>query len=392
MFKQSMEIIRLNLLILPQRLGTSLISVIGIACVVGVFVGLFSIATSFQSILMANADDNTLLIMSEGANFEAGSSLDRNTVNVISNSPMLARDAAGVLASFEFTRPISVTRRESRDLININVRGVTPAAYRIRDGFRLAEGRLVEEGRFELIAGRAAQQQFDGINIGDTVTIADSPWEVVGIFENNGGATESEVWGDLLNLQSVFQLGNTVQTGRVKLSDPSQVEAFTEQLNSDPQVSITAQNEAEFVMNSSQGFLQIVSLLSTPLVVIMALGAIFAALNTMYSSVSNRTKEIATLRAIGFGGFPIAFSVLTEALLLALAGAIIGVTAIYLALSGYTTNTNFLSNTQFAFSFVITPTLMLKGVACALVIGFIGGLFPAVRAGRMSIVTALRGL
>ncbi len=254
------------------------------------------------------------------------------------------------------------------------------------------EGRPVEEGRFELIAGRAAQQQFAGLNVGDMVTIAASQWEVVGIFENNAGATESELWGDLLNLQSVFKTGNTTQSARVKLSDPTQVDAFTEQLNNVPQVTVTVRNEAQYIEESSQGFLQVVNLLSVPLVVIMGMGAIFAALNTMYSSVSARTKEIATLRAIGFGSFPIAMSVLVEALLLALTGALLGVLVIYLGLSGYTTNTNFLSNTQFAFSFVITPELMLQGISCALAIGLLGGLFPAIRAGRMPIVTALREL
>jgi putative ABC transport system permease protein len=388
--KQYLEIIKLNILVLPQRLGTSLISVIGIACVVAVFVGLFSIATSFQAIILSNGDEDTLLVMSEGANFEGGSSLDRVAVNTITSSAFIRNDGAGPLASFEFTRPISANRKEGGDPVNINVRGIMEAAYRIRDGFRLVEGRPVEPGRFELIAGRAAQQQFVGLDIGDTITIAATPWQVVGIFENNAGATESEVWGDLANLQSVFRLGNTVQSGRVKLNDPTQMEAFQEALNSDPQVSVSVRNEAEYIRESSQGFLQIVTLLSTPLIVTMALGAIFAALNTMYSSVSSRTREIATLRAMGFGSLPIAFSVLAEALLLALTGATLGVGLIYLGLNGYTTNTNFLSNTQYGFSFVITPQLILQGIVCALAIGFLGGLFPAVRAGRMSIVAALR--
>src|SRR5690606_22582612 len=154
---------------------------------------------------------------------------------------------------------------------------------------------------------------------------------------------------------SVFRLGNTVQSGRVKLNDPAQMEAFQAALNSDPQVKVSVRNEADYIRESSQGFLQIVTLLSTPLVVTMALGAIFAALNTMYSSVSSRTREIATLRAMGFGPMPIALSVLVEALLLALVGAVLGVGLIYLGLNGHTTNTNFLSNTQYGFSFVITP-------------------------------------
>jgi len=390
--RQSLEIIKLNLLMLPQRLGTSLISVIGIACVVGVFVGLFSIAASFRAVILSNGDEGTLIVMSEGATFEGGSSLDRVAVTTIAGSDFVAQQDGVPLASFEFTRPISAMRKEGGDPVNINVRGISEAAYRIRDGFSLVEGRLVEPGRFELIVGRAAQQQFAGLDIGDQVTIAATPWAVVGIFENNAGATESEAWGDLASLQSVFRLGNTVQSGRVKLKDPAQTDAFQAALNSDPQVKVSVRNEAEYIRESSQGFLQIVTLLSTPLIVTMALGAIFAALNTMYSSVSSRTREIATLRAMGFGPLPIALSVLVEALLLALAGAVLGVGLIYLGLNGYTTNTNFLSNTQYGFSFVITTQLMLQGILCALAIGLLGGLFPAIRAARLPIVTAMREL
>jgi len=390
MIKQSLEIIQLNIMALPQRLGTSLISVIGIACVVAVFVGLFSIGTSFQTILQSSGDEDTVLVMSEGADFEGNSSLDRNTVNVISNSSFLGRDDQGPLASFEFTRPISVTRREADDLVTVQVRGTSSAAYRIRSGFELVEGRLIEPGRFELLAGRAAQSQFAGLNIGDTVTIAATGWEIVGVFENNGGAVESELWGDAANLQSVFRMGNVVQSGRVKLGNPDDVDAFAEQVNSDPLVSISARSEIQYIEESSSGFMQVVRLLSTPLVVVMALGAVFAALNTMYNSVASRTTEIATLRAIGFKSFPVAMSVFFESLLLALAGAVLGVAMIYLALNGYSTNTNFLSDNQYAFSFVITPQLMLQGIFWALVIGLLGGLFPAFRAGRMSIITALR--
>src|SRR5690606_1242040 len=214
-----------------------------------------SIAASFRSIIASNADEETLLVMSEGANFEAGSSLDRLTVGAIENSPLVRRDPEGPLASFEFTRPISVARKDGGDFVNLNVRGVGPAAYRVRDNFALVEGRLVEPGRFELISGRAAQQQFAGLDIGDSVTIAGTAWEVVGIFENNASATESELWADIVNLQSVFRLGTLVQSGRVKLLDPAGAEAFTEQLNTDPQVSITARNEAQYYEESSQGFL-----------------------------------------------------------------------------------------------------------------------------------------
>lgn len=392
MLRQSLEIVRLNLLVLPQRWGTSAISVVSIACVVAVFVGLFSIATSFQSILQSDADTDTLLIMSEGADFEGGSSLDRSAVNVIGNSSFIRRDEAGAMASFEMTRPISANRKVSGDPVNINVRGITAAAYGVRSGFSLVDGRLIDSGRFELMAGRAARDQFAELDVGDTVTIADTRWEIVGVFENDGGATESELWADLRSLQSAFHIGDTVQSGRAKLADPDSLAAFRDELVADPRVAVSIRPESDFYAESSNGFLAIVRLLSTPLVVIMALGAIFAALNTMYSSVSARTREIATLRAIGFRFSPIAISVFTESLLLALTGAALGIIVIYFGLNGYSTNSNFLSNTQYAFSFVITPQLMGRGVFWALVMGFLGGLLPAIRARRMSIVAALREL
>jgi putative ABC transport system permease protein len=390
MLRQSLDIIKLNLRVLPERWGSSAICVIGIACVVAVFVGLFAIASTFQAILQSGADEDTLLVMSEGADFEGNSSLDRETVNIISDSSLVQHDDTGALASFEMTRPISTNRLESGDPVNINVRGITPSAYSVRDGFRLVEGRLIEAGRFELIAGRAAQDQFAGLEVGDRVKIAGTEWEIVGTFENDGGATESELWADLRSLQSVFRVGDTAQSGRVKLANPDELLAFRDELDLDPRISVSVRSEAEYFEESSNGFLEIVRLLSTPLVVVMALGAVFAALNTMYSSVSARTREIATLRALGFRFLPIAASVLTESLLLALTGAIIGVGIIYLGLNGYTTNSNFLSNTQYAFSFVITPELIARGVFWAFVMGFFGGLLPAVRAGRMSIVAALR--
>jgi len=390
--RQSLEIIVMNLRALPQRWGSSLICVIGIACVVAVFVGLFAIAATFQDILRSGADADTLLIMSEGADFEGNSTLDRESVNVIGDSSLVGRDDTGVLASFEMSRPISTNRISSNDPVNINVRGVTPAAWRVRSGFRLIEGRLIEAGRFELIAGRAARDQFSGLSVGDTVTIADAVWQIVGIFENDGGATESEVWGDLRSLQSVFGVGDTVQSARVKLVDPQQLSAFRDELSLDPRVSVSVRSEFEYIEESSNGFLEIVRLLSTPLVVVMALGAVFAALNTMYNSVAARTREIATLRAMGFRFFPVAVSVLAESLLLALAGAAIGVAVIYVGLNGYTTNSNFLSNSQYAFSFVVTAELIGRGIFWALIMGFFGGLLPAVRAGRMSIVGALRAV
>lgn len=390
MLRQSLEIIAMNLRALPQRWGSSLICVIGIACVVAVFVGLFAIATTFQDILRSGADEDTLLIMSEGADFEGNSNLDRETVNVIGDSSFIRHDDMGAIASFEMTRPISADRLASSDPVNISVRGVTPAAWRVRDGFRLTEGRLIEAGRFELLAGRAARNQFAGLALGDTVTIADAVWEIVGIFENEGGATESEVWGDLRSLQSVFRVGDIVQSARVKLADPEQLPAFRDALNLDPRVTVSVRSELEYIEESSNGFLEIVRLLSTPLVVVMALGAVFAALNTMYNSVAARTREIATLRAMGFGFFPIAVSVLAESLLLALTGAAIGAALIYAGLNGYTTNSNFLSNTQYAFSFVVTADLIGRGIFWALIMGFFGGLLPAVRAGRMSVVASLR--
>jgi putative ABC transport system permease protein len=388
--KQTLKIVGFNLRAIPQRWGSSLISVVGIACVVAVFVGLFAIAATFQNILNSGTDAETLLILSEGAEFEGNSNLDRETANIIGESQFVRHDSSGALASFELIRPISANRSGADDPVNINVRGVTPTAWKIRSGFRLTEGRLIQAGRYELIAGAAARSQFAGLDIGSSITIAGTQWEVVGIFENEGGAIESELWGDLNSVQSAFRIGDTLHSVRVKLADFSQQQAFTDELDQDPRVSVSVRSEALYIEESSNGFIQIVRLLSTPLVVVMALGAVFAALNTMYSSVAARTREIATLRALGFRFMPIALSVLSESLLLALLGALLGAGAVYIALDGYATNSNFLSNTQYAFSFVVTRQLIGNGILWALVMGFVGGLTPAVRAGRMSIVAALR--
>jgi putative ABC transport system permease protein len=392
MLKQSLEIIRLNFLMLPARAGSSLISIIGIACVVAVFIGLFSIADSFRALMLSNSDKDTLLVLRQGANAEVNSSLDRDTVNTIGNLPGIAVDAKGPLFSPELTRLLSLPQKTTGELVNVNARGVTQAAYRLRDGFELQTGRLPETGRNELLVGRAAQDQFAGLAVGDTLRIADSPWEVVGVFASNGGAVESELWTDLANLQSAFNLGNAVQSMRLKLEDPGMFEAFRARINGDQLLNAFVQREADFIEQSSQGLLQLIRQISVPLVVTMALGAVFAALNTMYSSVASRTREIATLRAIGFNTLPIGISVFMESMFLALAGALVGAGLIYFGLNGHSTNTNLLSDVQYAFTFVILPALVFQGIFWALVLGFLGGLFPAIRAGRMSIVNALRAL
>jgi putative ABC transport system permease protein len=237
--------------------------------------------------------------------------------------------------------------------------------------------------------GRAAQAQFEGLTLGDSLHLADTVWAVVGVFEAGGGAAESEIWTDLPMLQSAFRLGNGVHSVRVKPSSDEQSAAFIARLKANSTLGVSAQRENDYYQGSVQGLFGIVRAFAYPLLIVMVIGAVFAGINTMYGAVAARTREIGTARAIGFGATPVALSVVIESVLLALLGGVLGIALIYFGLDGLHANSNFLSNRQYAFTFVVSPDVMRQGVLWALAIGVVGGLFPALRAGRMPVVRAL---
>jgi putative ABC transport system permease protein len=387
MIGQTWTLLRLNLMTLPQRWASAAIDAFGVACVVAVFVGLLSIVASFQSLLMASTDDAILMVLKTGQDSEDQSDLDRDTAATVAGLATTVDPQA--IVSPESSRSISVKRISQGDYVDLAVRGITPAAFRIRSGLRVTAGRAIAPGRFELVVGRSSQRQFAGLDIGNKLRLADLDWQIVGVFEDGGGALESELWADLPVLQSAFRLGPDVHSVRVKASSSAAAAAFQAALRAAPNLGVYALPESQYYQRLARDLLSIVRFFSVPLLVIMGIGATFGALNTMYGAVAARVREIGTARAIGFGAFAVGAAVVGESVLLALAGGGLGAEMIYLALNNLRTNTNFLGNTQFSFQFVVPASLIAEALLGAMTIGLLGGLLPAIRAGHMPVRQAL---
>jgi putative ABC transport system permease protein len=385
-FEQIREITLMNLRNLPSRLGSSSVIVVGIAGVVAVLVSILAMATGFRAALDSTGAPDRGIVMRGGSNGELSSGISQESVNIVSQMEGIA------LASAELYSIADVPKRSSGTPANLVVRGVEQNAFAIRPEVKIVEGRNFEPGKRELIAGRRAAAEFTGIDVGSPIRFRDSDWQIVGLFDANGGVHESEVWADVKVAQAAFRREGAVSTIRVQLVDPAQIDVINERMKKDPRLDLQIRSEPEFYGSQSKFLSRIIVGFGYLVAVIMAIGAIFAALNTMYSAVTMRTVEIATLRALGFGGTPVVVSVLIEALALALLGGITGAVVAYVIFNGLTVSTlNNASFSQVAFDFAVTPLLIKQGLIWALVLGFVGGLFPAVRAARLPITVALRG-
>lgn len=381
----------MNLRNLPQRLGTSSVAVFGVACVVGVFIGVLSMSSGFQRTMVNAGSDDVLMLLRAGATTEMNSGLGFDQTQTIANIPGIARLDGKPVSSPELFVIVDVPMRTKDTNANAPLRGVEPMAFSVRKQFKIIEGRNFEPGKNELIVGRGAQSQFANLNVGSVVKFGQTEWNVVGVFEAGGGLAESEIWCDAKILQNAYRRGNSYQIVRVKLEDKNGMAAFKEAIAADPKLNLDVKRESEYLAEQSEPLSKFIKMIGYPLAILMALGAIFGAVNTMYTSVSNRTREIATLRALGFGATPVAISTLVESLVLAIIGGIIGAVVVYWIFNGYTVSTlNFASFSQVVFDFAVTPDLLVQGVIFATVIGFIGGFFPAIRAARLPVATALR--
>ncbi len=381
----------MNLRNLPQRLGTSSVAVFGVACVVGVFIGVLSMSSGFQRTMVNAGSDDVLMLMRSGATTEMNSGLGYDQSQLIANIPGVAKLDGKPLSSPELFVIVDVPMRNKDASANAPLRGVEPMAFSVRKQFTIIEGRNFEPGKNELIVGRGAQKQFANLNLGSVVKFGQTEWNVVGVFESGGGLAESEIWCDAKILQNAYRRGNSYQIVRIKLEDKNGLAAFKEAVAADPKLNMDVKRESDYLAEQSEPLSKFIKMIGYPLAMLMALGAIFGAVNTMYTSVSNRTREIATLRALGFGATPVAISTLVESLVLAVIGGLIGSIVVYFVFNGYTVSTlNFASFSQVVFDFAVTPDLLIQGVIFATVIGFIGGFFPAIRAARLPVATALR--
>lgn len=389
---QIVAITAVNLRSLPQRLGSSAVAVVGISGVVIVFVATLSIAQGFRAAMTVAGDPATAIVLRAGSDTEMSSIITRPNVQIVKDAPGVSR-AGGPLASAELFVIVNHPKSSTGTDANVPLRGVEAAAFDVRDEVRMVEGRRFETGRNEIIVGRAAARQFAGLDVGRSVRWGENTWTVVGIFEANGGIPESEIWCDAGVLQPAYRRGNTYQAVYAKLDSPEAFQTFKDALTSDPRLDVQVVRETDYYAEQSTVLTQLISTLGFAIAGLMGIGAVFGAVNTMYSAVATRTREIATLRALGFGGGPVVISVLAESAALALVGGALGGLAAWAIFDGYQTATmNWQSFSQVAFAFRVTPRLLVQGLLYAFAMGLMGGLLPAIRAARLPVVTALREL
>jgi putative ABC transport system permease protein len=382
-----------NLRSIPQRLAASLVAIIGVSAVVGVFAAVLSMATGFQKTMVAAGTEDAVVILRAGATGELASAVSNEHIQIVSTAPGVRRDGDTPMVSGELYVVVDVAKKSTNESANVPLRGIQPGAYGIRENMSIIEGRPFEPGRNEFIVGRSAQRMFKGLELGATVPFGLTEWTVVGVFEDDGSVSESELWTDVRVVQSTYRRGNSYQTIRAKLESPDAIEDLREALNADPRIDVDVFSEREFYSSQSEAMTSLINVVGYPVTFLMAIGAIFGALNTMYSSISARGKEIATLRAIGFGPFPVLFSVMVESTTLAVIGGIIGGGLAWLFFNGFTVSTlNAASFSQVVFDFAVTGDLIRQGLVAAVIIGLAGGLFPAIRAVRVPVAAALREL
>jgi putative ABC transport system permease protein len=390
---QVVQITLINLRTVPQRIGTSVVVVIGIAGVAGVLVAVLAMAEGFRHTLASTGRPDRVIMLRAGSDAELSSGIPRDQATVLANLSGIARDAGRQpLASAELVVMVDLPRVGETSPNNVPFRGVQPTAFAIRSELRIAEGRPFARGVREVIVGRKAAQQFAGLGVGSRIAFRDSDWTVVGIFTSGGDVHESEIWADAEVALSAFRRP-TFQSVTARLADGSDagLAAFKEAIGRDRRLSISVFREPEYYARQARILSTLINVLGYTVATFMAIGAAFGALNCMYSAIASRQVEIATLRAIGFGGLPVVVSVMIEALLLALVGGAVGGALAYVYCDGASLSTlNFNTFSQVAFDFRVTPALLAQGLGWALAIGVAGGLLPALRAARLPVTIALR--
>jgi len=390
---QTLAVTALNLRTLPQRLGSSAVAVVGIAGVVVVFVSVLSIAAGFTAAMRDSGSPVRALVMRSGADSEMTSGLAGPEVDIIKQAPGLALDGRSSLASGELYVIIDLPKKTSSTPANVPMRGIDPLTPKVRSEAAIIEGRMLQFGTNEVVVGRGARGQFAGLDVGSTIRSGQNAWQVVGVFEAGGGVSETEIWCDAHALQGAYRRGNSYQIVLARLDSAGSFDTFRDWLTSNPQLNVQVRREAEYYAQQSRALSGLIQGVGFGIAALMGIGAVFGAILTMYTAVSTRSREIATLRALGFNATSVVVSVLAESLALGAIGGAIGGAGAYLAFNGYQTSTmNFSTFSQVAFAFSVTPRLLVTGLVYALVMGLVGGLLPAIRAARLPIPSALREL
>jgi putative ABC transport system permease protein len=382
-----------NLRSVRARWPSSIVAVVGIAGTVGVFVAMLSLARGFRATLVSSGSEDNAIVMRAGATSEMMSGVDLDAVKIIQDAPGVAHAPEGPLVTSEVVAVAPFPLLSTGTDANVQVRGVSANVLTIRKNVKIVEGRMFQPGLSELIVGRNASHTYTGLTLNNKVRFGGGNWTVVGIFDAGGSAFDSEVWTDARVLDDVYKRPtNVFQSVTVHLNGPESMQAFKDSVTSDPRLNVQASREVDYYAKQSRTMTTLITVLGGLVAGVMAIGAIFGALNTMYSAVAERSREIATMRALGFGGPSVVFSFLIEALLVSFIGGLLGCLVV-LPLNGLTTGAmNWQTFSHLAFAFRITPDLLIGGIVFALLMGIIGGLPPAIRAARRPIALALREL
>jgi putative ABC transport system permease protein len=388
--KQSFAIIAMSLQSIPQRLGASSVIVIGIAGVVAVLISVLAMGAGFQHTLADSGRNDRVIVLRGGSDAELSSYLSTTDIATISNAPGLAKDSEGkALLSSEVVTVVNVPKADTGTDANVTLRGVGLKVMEVRPEMKIIAGTMFRPAVRELIAGAGASKQFRGLTVGSVLRLRNADWTVTGIFSSNGDVHESELLADADTVaSSIERTGYSSAAGL--LTSAEAFSAFKDSLTSDPQLTVDVQREKAYLAAQSVSLTKTINIVGTTVAVIMAIGAMFGALNTMYSAVAARGLEIATLRAIGFGALPILLGVMIESLALSLLGGIIGAALAWLFFNGHTVSTLGAAFAQVVFQLTVTKTLIVTGIVWACVIGLLGGFFPALRAARLPVAEALR--
>jgi len=382
-----------NVRSVKARWTSTIVAVVGIAGTVGVFVAMLSLARGFKATLVSSGSPDNALITRAGATSEMTSGVSLDAVKIIQDAPGIARGADGPLLTPEAVLMAPIPLRSTGTDANVELRGVAPNVFAIRSNVKITEGRMFRPGLSELVVGKNAKATYSGLTLGSTIALGSARWQVVGIFDAGGSAFDSEVWGDAHLLNGAYKRPDTLsQSVTVHLTSPAALQQLRDTLTADPRLNVDVTREIDYYAKQSTRMTQLITILGGFVALIMAIGAVFGALNTMYSAVAERGREIATMRALGFNSGNVILSFLVEALLISFVGGLLGCLAV-LPLNGLTTSTmNFQTFSNLAFAFKITFDLLWMGVLFALVMGVLGGMPPAIRAASRPVASALREL
>ncbi len=390
-FSQIATVVAMNIMSLPRRLWMSLAAVFAVSVVVAVLLAFLAMAKGFEKTLSGTGSDRIAIITRVASQSELNSVLGRDTVNIVTTAPGIAKDAGGdPMYSAELFVIVDGIKRSSQTEANIPLRGISLEGLALREQMQIVEGRVFEPGRSEIVVGQGVQREFSGFELGREIRFGKTTWTVVGIFSTGGSVFESELWADAPTVQTQFQRGSSFQTVRVALETPGNVEPIQVFIDNDPQLNLDVSTETDYFATQGEA-LSGIAVFGWALSIVMGMGALAGALNTMYTSVAARSREIATLRAIGFSNTSAFAGTLAESMLLSVIGGVVGALAAWLLFDGFQASTLGSSFTQVVFTFELTPALFRDGVVLALAIGLIGGLFPAWRAARTPVVMAFQG-